>query len=591
MKLFYKILFCCFLFSVVPTQEAEASRLWDFFYKRYFKRNKLKKWAPRLIPGETPLENLSISGGYEVIGYEPSWMLSKQNFGERVYYYNLMTTLVTGEYDINPLNGLPRDPSAIDVTYDVQARGDITKEFNNIYQSADILNPKIQFLLQLTFNNDLGSPTKKYRHESNVFGSNSAELHNTVFDVLGKHYDRLRTVEKIDVNRTGVLVNIDFLDPGLDKTYFKDFLVGLREKHPDHIIYLNLPPFLGDGSIYPSEFIKELLEEEIVDKFVLKAYGFETISKKSTPSVRFDKTTDYSVEGTLRKYTDFKGSLYAEDTEDDEEGEEDEAIDEDSVDAEAFDEVYAEEQDHINFLIEEFYSKLVVEFPYFGTVWERPNQYEEWRLSKSNPYISIESFHSNRILGKSAAAKVSPDTFSLFHIDGNKLYYGDDSLTMGRKIEYLLDSLNIKGIGLNAVGYSMKEIVRKYRFQGSAGGPKSKALIWKAFANNGSIMTKKEQKFGWIIAYCIVAFLPIGMMYSVLNYWEVRNALAKHRKYYTRFKLFFFLFVFIFLVVADILPRDTIGLILGLIIIGCLLLYILLKKVIIRSKKYVNALK
>ena len=283
----------------------------------------------------------------------------------------------------------------------------------------------------------------------------------------------------------------------------------------------------------------------------MESYGFEkSAGDNMTSTSNYDENAKYSVHSSIDYYKNFD----------------------------------IEENDRwtLERLQEEMDKKLVIEFPYYDAIWAPQGRNMPHTLKKYNTYISSDKFYSD-FVGKNGVPKYSRDSMSVyFQNPMGEIAFGQDSLTFFRQMSYMIDTLQLKGIGMNSLGYFLKKPVLVN---------KKIPPIWRAYANSDSELVGKKESFGWIIAYFIVAFIPIGFVFSVGYYWQVRNCLAKHKKYYNRFLGFFALFLFAFLVVADILPRDTVGLILGLILFVLLLLYILVKKIIIRSKKYVNALR
>jgi hypothetical protein len=549
-----RILLLSVLIVSIPAEEIQASRLWDFFYKRYLKRSKMKKWAPRLLGGETPLEDLQVHDDYEVIGFEPSWLLDQKGTYEEdeTYYFNLLTTLISGEYDINPETGYPRSETNLYNPIRLTKRDKGYAQQLSIYQKAYNENSRIKLLISLNYSGDFGLPGYRGRYESDILSNN--DIFETLDGQLDLFYQEL--YKKMDVKpsrvQLGIIVDFDFNSPNADKEPFLEFLQKLHEEYPDNLIYLKIPPLIREGSAYPTEFIQDLLEldEEIVDVFVMEAYGFEKSSKELINSVHFDKEAKYSVEGSIDHYSNFELEVY--------------------------------DEDRLNELKETFRKMLVLELPFYGAVWERADRISPYSLKKQNNYISYDNFWYE-FVGKKGKRSYSQDSMYIYATnDYNELAFGEDSLTLYRKTNYIADTLKLRGFAMNSLGY--------YKDKPDFLGQKT-PQIWYGYANIDSLYTKKKEHLGWIIAYFIVAFIPIGFVYSVGQYWEVRNALAKHKKYFIRFRAFFFLFLFIFLVVADIVPRDTAGLIIGVILLLLLLIYIIVKKVIIRSKKYVNALK
>jgi hypothetical protein len=153
-------------------------------------------------------------------------------------------------------------------------------------------------------------------------------------------------------------------------------------------------------------------------------------------------------------------------------------------------------------------------------------------------------------------------------------FYVDDGFTLQNKYFYLKDTLGIDNVALNSLSYY-----------------KTKDRIKPMWAVLALTYGKEREKLGWIIASFIMGFIPIGFVFSIYKNWEVRNALAKYGNVFTRFNLFLVLFIFLFLTAANVIPRKGVAIVIAVIILGAFFIYILIKKILMRSKKYVNIVK
>ena len=269
--------------------------------------------------------------------------------------------------------------------------------------------------------------------------------------------------------------------------------------------------------------------EPYVDRFIIQGYGFEKYTKSYSPLVIMDKTSSYSIDGTLRNYM-----------------------------------IPGYEQT--------VRDKFIVELPYYGAVFKKDAN-QKFSLKPGNPYMTIDDFNRN-VKGRSGELLHNKDNTTAYFLEGDSIgYFMEDSISLITKYIYMTDSLGMNGFAVNALGYYAQQ--------------KRRPDQWAAIADN---FGDKREKLGWVIAYYLAAFLPIGFVFSILRYWEVRNALAKFGTYWNRFRLFFLLSFLIFLVFTGILPRYIL-VILGMIIMGAFLLYIIVKKVLMRSKRYTNLVK
>lgn len=508
-------------FTASPVVELQANSIVDRIMKRWGRKNKIKKLGKRALRmgKEIDLEAYSIKNGYNVIGMEPSWMLDDMYFMD--HYFNLISTLVVGEYDINPSTGAPRSLESFYKHLKVKKRDKGSKIEMNIIKRADYYNAKGRILMHLTYSGDYGTPGEKSFWENQLL--TSKEVSTTIGDTLTKYFLTLSNDYSIPFARTGVYVDLDFSKTDKNLNNFYEFLKNLRVQLDDNQdLYVAIPANLRKNYSYSLDIIKKI--HEIADCIVIKATGFEKY-QKNVPTTIFEKNNDYSVDGTLKKYL---------------EDNQDESLKE----------------------------KFAVMLPYYAL--KKSVNPNTKRLNYS--YVTLDNMRT--IIGKTGEIKYSKDTlFAKFKLD-NEFYYLDDYKTLFYKYSYLIDTLGIKNVGLDALGY----------FNGEDRVPK----MWGSIAMKYG---KKRETLGWTIAAYLMAFIPIGFVFSLVKYWEVRNALAKYSKYFLRFVMFFVLFMFLFLTAANVVPRSTVGLIIGLIIVGIFALYILMKKVLIRSKKYVNIVK
>ena len=525
-RFYISFIVLCFAFTALPTQHAEA-QVFERFSKRFLKKNRIKKLGKKLSRmGDNPLPDMAIIPDYEVIGFEPSWMIRNNSFED--HYFNLISTLVIGEYDIDPTTGQVRNRENFRVHLDNTIRDKETKQQMNIIQKADHYNPKINLLLHLTYYGDFGSEARQRLYTSSLLRDN--QVHQTLKDSLSDYFHHLEIDYNLQSYRTGILIDFKLTNPRLVNEDFIDFIEYLRDElGEERLIYLRIPAKIKKNSFYNPLMILRL--QESVNIFVIQGHGFENHSKEPVESVIFDKSKGYSIDGTLKEYL----------------------------------KVYEDQ--------ELFRERFIVELPYFGIKWKRMMN-GQFQLDPSGHFITIDDFN-REVKGKTGKLKYKKDNLVAALDEGDSLIYVvEDSLSLATKYAYLVDTLGMKGFGLNALGYYTNS-------------ENKRSEIWAAIADTYG---EKREKLGWIIAMYITAFIPLGFFLSVKQSWEVRNALAKFGNYWTRFQGFFIFFILVFLVCAGALPR-LILVIIGLIIMAAFLLYILVKKAIMKSKKYVNIIK
>lgn len=512
---------------MAPTDDLIGQTVFDRFSKRYLKKNRVKKVGKRLSrQGGIPLEDMAVMDQYEIIGFEPSWMINQGAFED--HYFNLLSTLVIGEYDINPTTGNTRNRESFRLHLDRKVRDKTAKDELNIIEKAAYHNRRMKLLLQLTYYGDYGQKSNQRAYVSNLL--QNVEVHQTLKDSLDSYFLELATDYEYSNDRTGILLDFQ-IDNRFYNEDFVDFVEYLRnELGEDHLIYMKIPAKVRKNALIPAEIIQAL--QPFVDKFIVQGYGFEKYSKPNySPMTIVDKTSSYSIDGTLKNYI-----------------------------VPGYEELILD--------------KFIVELPYYGVIFKR-DDYGNFSLKEGSPYITIDDFNKD-VKGRSGTLKYRNNNMMAAYTEGDSIaYLVEDSITLVNKYHYLIDTLGMGGFAVNALGYFSRPDNRR-------------GENWSAIADE---FGEEREKLGWVIAYYLAAFIPIGFVYSITKYWEVRNTLAKFNNYWTRFRLFFLLFLLIFFVCTGIGGARILLLILGLIIMAIFFLYIMVKKMIMRSKKYVNIVK
>lgn len=523
------LLLFVFGLTVLPSQQAEAQSVMDRVSKRFLKKNRVKKYGKRLSNmGNNPdLIDMAVRQQYEVIGFEPSWMIEKGAFED--HYFNLLNTLIVGEYDIDPTTGDTRNRSSYRAQFDKVRRDKTAKENFNIIQIADFHNPRINILMQLTYYGDYGRQSQQREYANMLL--TEGEVRKNLKDSIQEYFLELYDLYDLQADRTGIVLDLQFENSFYNED-FVDFISYLRfELGDDHLIYLKIPAKVRNDALIPFQIISKL--EPFVDRFIIKGYGFEEYSRTLSPLTVFDKESTYSIDGTIANYM-----------------------------IPGFEDIVRD--------------RFIVELPWYGVVFKKDQNGNDI-LRDGSPYITIDDFNKD-IKGRSGTISYKNNKTTAYYIDKETqtTYLVEDSTSLVNKYIYLVDSLELSGFAINALGYySQAENNRREE-------------NWAGIADN---FGEKREKIGWVIAYYLAAFLPIGFVYSVLRYWEVRNALAKFTTYWTRFRIFFMLAILIFLVCTGVGGARIILLGIGLLIMLCFFIYIMIKKLMMRSKKYVNIVK
>jgi hypothetical protein len=383
--------------------------------------------------------------------------------------------------------------------------------------------------MQLTYYGDYGRPSQQREYAGMLL--KEGDVRKNLKDSIQEYFLELESLYGLQANRTGIVLDLQLENSFYDDD-FVDFISYLRfELGDEHLIYLKIPAKVRKDALIPFQIISEL--EPFVDRFIVKGYGFEEYSRTLSPLTVFDNESTYSIDGTIANYL-----------------------------LPGFEDVIQE--------------KFIVELPWYGVIFKKDQNGNDI-LKDGSPYITIDDFNKD-VKGRSGKILYKNDNTTAYFVDKETqtTYLIEDSTSLVTKYIYLVDSLGMNGFAINALGYySEAESNRREE-------------NWAGIADN---FGEKREKIGWVIAYYLAAFLPIGFVYSIVRYWEVRNALAKFSKYWNRFRIFFLLSILIFLVCTGIGGARIILLGVGLLIMLCFFIYIMVKKVMMRSKKYVNIVK
>ena len=226
--------------------------------------------------------------------------------------------------------------------------------------------------------------------------------------------------------------------------------------------------------------------------------------------------------------------------------------------------------------------QLVVDFPMWGNVWERRRREETFYPIKPMPYLTMNDIVRQKGQKRPGIYEKGDSTFVYFEDNLDSVYrrfYYDDEVTLFNKMNWakstrfnwaLGDSTTIKGVGLNSLGYMATSKPRR-------------DSIWRCIAHH---FGRKQSAMGWIVASYLITFIPIGMVFSLVHYWEVRNALAKFNRYRNRYWLALLVATLIALICADIIPRDSVGVFLGAIVLAIFGLYIFVRRMFTRMRRY-----
>lgn len=447
---------------------------------------------------EWTLDDAVVHPDFQVVGIEPTWCVPLNKYEH--YYFNAVSTIVVGQYDINPETGLTRHyPSLMDPLFGHKVEK--KNEKISFVSQAKKLNPNIHVNVALFFQGNVRQHDF-LKGESYVNGNNKGDFRQPIIDTLNVIFQRLYNEYNIDYDHSGILVNIEDIpinkNKGIDKSkeYFA-FINYLIERMERHKINVKIP-----RSFYSKPELKPEFEkiEEHINSFIVQAY--DDYSKASNP-VNMER-----VEGMIS------------------------IVESLGVPKE----------------------KIIVEFPNFGNM---------IKDGKSKP-ISLDKIQ--RVVGASGQVSYNREGDSATFLDSNDStqYFFDDAVTFNNKIATIQEQ-GISGIAMYGLGYNT-----------------IKTDDFFMTLKNNKFLKKKESLYLFLAGF-VGLFFPLGMLYSVVNSWEVRNALAK----YSRLNRIFWMTFVGFLTFALLLffAGNMLVMVVGIVVVGIFMLQKLIRKTIGRIKK------
>jgi len=348
--------------------------------------------------GRVPLEQYRVKQDLKVVGVEPNWSLRRDGELHFFHYYNLLTTLVVGEYDINPLTGLPRYGDAL---YEPITNGMIDMAIDD--------NPAMEIFTKVTMHGDFGANPHDRQANARLF-FRAEEIHQAFVDSIYNHVELLSEIFRIrNLSRFGALLSFRNV-PAANTNDFVALVRKMKSQGGNMQIMLELPSEFAERRFYNDELVAGI--SQYVDHYLLKAYPFYLPDTPSSISIVHSDGL-YDVARTLDYYVSIGIPR----------------------------------------------NKISLEFPQHGVVWER--QGDLYRISPDRPYIPVLELHqmirSDRVNWEEAPPPVkymhdgmgsAYYTFS----DGRVAVFENDS-TLQRKYAWLRDSAKVGGIGLENLSY------------------------------------------------------------------------------------------------------------------------------------------
>ncbi|RMG66598.1 MAG: hypothetical protein D6722_14680 [Bacteroidetes bacterium] len=217
---------------------------------------------------QVPLEEKETLTAYRIMATEPSWLVRERRYES--YYFNLLTDLIVGDYDLNPETGQARNQKA--------ARAIVNYELVDSAMLARAANPDLRLLVLVTCYGDYGprgnqSPAQLYRGFLEDEG-----LQRVLADSLRALLSHPRLMGN------GVVLDFQQVPEGMEEPYFV-MVRNLRKWLGDKLIYLKLPPLTAAGThVYQPGLIQRLVGTELVDTYIVTGYDLQRPDTLSGPA-------------------------------------------------------------------------------------------------------------------------------------------------------------------------------------------------------------------------------------------------------------------------------------------------------------------
>ncbi len=494
-------------------------------------KTKGRKAAKRMVGGgDIDLSAYTVEEGYEIIGFEPSWLLSSAR--QDKYAFNLLNTLVLGEYDINTRTGDPRNEQAL-ANIESNVIGKVAtktgKKEANVLQVAVSQNPEVNILLHVTCYGDFGDYRTSKRQKLLRSFLKNIELEDQFQFRINEILNRWSDAYSIPRSRLGIVLDFKYFQEGTLKDII-EFVHALRsDLGAETLIYFKVPPFRGPSFRMSDDEIESFATlNQHIDKLLVEAYGLE--KQRRGPAIWLDNTDIQDEELTL------ENSLFL--------------------------------YDQLGFSQD----STAVVLPMYGVRYVLNEDESDYILDPVQPYFPLDDPPA----GYSGQLRYPTDSSLVFYNGSDQASYYDNFNSLYKKFSLLKDSMGVKNLGMWGLGY--------YR----GGRDKRTQEMQTPWHLVTYTYGKEKPRMGWVVAGWLTFFIPLGFVYSVFNYWQVRNVLAKYRKFYVRWQIGLILTLIIWFIVADVIEgtRGPIGYAVGAFVLFLFFLRIFVRRIISKSRRY-----
>ncbi|GAB4411186.1 MAG: hypothetical protein OHK0039_16140 [Bacteroidia bacterium] len=420
---------------------------------------------------QIPLEEKETLSRFRIIATDPSELIAEHRY--EGYYFNLLTDIVAGEYDVNPETGVARHAPAARAVLDIV----------DTLRSGGKANPDTRVLLLVSHYGDYG-PRSYGRNRPPV---SSEDLTREFLAEQGRQRVLADSLNALLVQVGGAGIVIDFprvpADAGEDFERFVRRLKGWTQG----LVYVKLPaPGIGGTGVYQPDLLRKLVtgSPAAVDAFILKGYDLQRGDTLSSPAPLRSRG-EQDIARSVNAYLEAGGDPRL----------------------------------------------LVVELPFYGLAWTAGpgRQYRLRTYRQRLPFADIPA--GKRVYDPDSNYVVVSDR------SGETFYTYDDARTLAHKYRWVKSS-GLGGISILGPGYY-------------AEGSESWEVLAGVFGANPPRLVYPALAF-------LLLFLGGGIVFSVIQYWEVRNEIARKRSHQWFYGLALLMVGVVFLCcMVAIIPKEA----------------------------------
>lgn len=247
-----------------------------------------KSWFKKQLKGgKVSIYDRQIKANKEIIGTEPSWMLSSELKPYEHHLYNLLTTLVLGEYDVNPVTGNARFEKAKNAVLNTDVLG-----------IARVANDRLKILYHVVNYGDFGAGLREKNDFFTKFLTDE-EVQTTMCDSVNAVISRMAA--------DGVVLDFQNVPASEESVKaFIDFVKLVRKKGNAKIgsyeVYLKFPYNINKQKLLDKNAINAL--SATVDKYIIKVYGDEFVRRDTIcpAGATLSGNTYFTLDKVLKEY-------------------------------------------------------------------------------------------------------------------------------------------------------------------------------------------------------------------------------------------------------------------------------------------------